>query len=64
MDRCQKEHLLDGAGFCCINLAFMVELLQHRPMPPKYLARLHREMLREIQTIKTVLETLQDDLAR
>lgn len=40
----RKECLLERAGFCCVNLAFMVALSQHRPMPPKYLARLNLEI--------------------
>ena len=64
MNRCRKECLLERAGFCCVNLAFMVELSQRRPMPPKYLARLNREIFQEIQTLETVLEALRDDLAR
>jgi hypothetical protein len=40
----------------------MVELLQRRPLPPKFLARLNREILQEIQALETILEKLRDDL--
>jgi hypothetical protein len=59
MNRCQSEHLLERASLCCFNLAFMAELLQHRPLPPKFLARLNRETLEEIRTLETILETLE-----
>jgi len=61
MKRCRRECLLERAGVCCVNLAFMAALSQHRPMPPKYLARLNREISEEIQTLETVLEALGDD---
>jgi hypothetical protein len=56
----QNDRLLERATLCCFNLAFMVELLQRRPLPPKFLARLHRETLEELRTLETILETLQD----
>jgi hypothetical protein len=62
VNRRQNERLLERASLCCFNLAFMVELSQRRRLPPKFLARLNRETLEEIQTLETILQKLQDDL--
>jgi hypothetical protein len=59
MNRCQNERVRERALLCCFNLAFMVELLQRRPLPPKFMARLNRETLEEIRTLETILETWQ-----
>ena len=63
MNRRQNERLLERAALCCFNLAFMAEMLERRPLPPKFLARLIREILQELQTLESTLETLQDDFA-
>ncbi len=58
----EKELLLERAMLRCFNLVIMAELSQHRPMPPKFQARLDRETLEELRALEIVLETMQDDL--